>query len=64
MKCVIYKDELYPCYYVSENVYPSDKSVEIPEHVFNAYQLIQQDFEDMQDKIENYYNAQEASKDT
>ena len=70
MKCVISRDERYPAYsiYEAEHYGPiSDYEAiaEIPEHLINTYSLVQEDYDDMQGMLEEYYNhAKETSKDT
>lgn len=71
MKCFIVRDEQYPTYWLYEaesyklGMPEHHPAVDIPEHLINAYTLIQEDYDDMQGRLEEYYNnAKETSKNT
>lgn len=71
MKCFIVRDEQYPTYWLHEaesykpGISVRYPAVDIPEHLINAYTLIQEDYDDMQDRLEEYYNnAKETPKNT
>lgn len=60
MKVIIYKDEYWPMYGVDSytGAYKYGSVVDIPHEIVQEYLLVMKHFEEVQDKLKQYYGEE------